>query len=445
MVMAKVRGAWSRPEMRRRVLVLADQAASALSNALVAILVARGTGVSAFGAFSLAVVASQLVLSGIRSVVGEPLLSLYSHEAPEVRRRLMVDIHGTTLFLGAVASVVLWLIAAVLGGLSGSALMALAFVLPLMLFQDAWRFAFIVDRPGAALIVDLVWLVGEVAVLPLAPARAGVAWYVVVWGLTGGLGGLVGAVLGGRLPGRPHPWQWLVHHRETSWRFFTEFVTARASSQLVLAALGAISGLAALGAANASFVYYGVLNTLHTGIYLAVVPEGARKRDQPARLRRLLALVSGALVVVAVAWMLVGLVLPDSIGRQLFGDTWDDASELMVPMGLAMILGGVSSGGLLGLRSLGDARRSLRARFQSTAWQVVCPLTGAFAGAAGGFAFGFVLARAVAAAIWWKAFGQALRDAARGVRARLAQSLDLPEVPPVVAGSGVPVGGDVVG
>lgn len=440
MVVTKVRGMVRRPENRRRALVLADQAASALSNTLLAMLVARQVGVSEFGAFSLAVVASQLVMSGIRSVVGEPLLSLYSGETPDVRRRLMVDMHGTTLFLGGLASAALWAISVAIGGVAGASLLALAFVLPLMLFQDAWRFAFIIDRPGAALAIDTVWLVGLVAALPLAPHDADVKWFVIAWGVTGGLGGALGVILGGRLPGRPHPWQWLVEHRETSWRFFTEFMTARASSQLVLTALGVIAGLAALGAAKASFVYFGLLNTLHTGLYLAVVPEGARKRDHPAALRKMLVVVSGGLVVVALVWMLAGLVMPDRLGHQLFGETWDEARDLMLPMGVAMVFGGISSGGLLGLRSLGDSRRSLRARLHSTLWLVLLPLAGALVGDAAGFAVGFAIGRVAAAFIWWDAFGAALRDAARGVRAKLVADLAIVSDARVRA----PVGGEDV-
>jgi hypothetical protein len=406
-----------RPAMRRRVVVVADQAVSALSNTLVAVLVARSATAAGFGAFSLAMVASQLVVGGVRALVGEPLLSLYSAERPSVRRRLEADLQGSTLFLGAISAVVLVVISSVIGGISGAALLSLAAVLVPILVQDAWRYVFIVDRPAAALGIDLVWLGVVMVALPLAPDHVTVTWYVIAWGLAGGLGGLVGLALGWGLPSWPHPWQWLVAHKQVGWRYFGEFVTARASSQLVLTGVGAFAGLAALGAAKASFVYYGILNTLHTGIYLAVVPEGTRRRDRPAELHRMLTVVSAGLVVVAVAWMVAGVLLPDAWGRQLFGATWDEAEDLMVPMGLAMVLGGVASGGLLGLRSLADAQRSLRARLWSTPWLVVCPLVGAAWGGAAGFAAGFALGRLPVSVIWWRAFRASLDDAARGVEA----------------------------
>lgn len=429
--------ALGRPAMRRRLVVMADQAASALSNVLVAVLVARASGPVAFGAFSLAMVASQLAVGATRSLVGEPLLSLYSAGGASERRRLAADLQGTTLLLAAVTSAVLVVVALTIGGVSGSALLALAVVLPLVLVQDTWRFLFIVDRPGWALVVDLVWLAAVAVAVPLAPDTADVGWYVVAWGATGGLGALAGVALmrawrsvpaesaeapaaseaarasaAARSPvgQRPHPWRWLVEHRATGGRFLGEFVTARASSDLVLTALGVVAGLAALGAAKASLVYYGLLNTLHAGIYLAVVPEGARRRGRPAELRRVLVVTSAGLVAVAAAWMVVGLLLPDAWGGHLFGATWGRAEEIMLPMGLAMVLGGVHSGALLGLRSLADARRSLRARLWSTPWMVAGPLAGALVAGAPGFAWGFAAARGVAAVIWWWTFRQALDE-----------------------------------
>jgi hypothetical protein len=89
-----------RPQMRRRALALADQGVSSLSNVVVAVLVARAFGGPAhFGAFSLAMVAYQIVLGSLRALVGEPLLSLYSHETSGARRKLAADLHATTLFL----------------------------------------------------------------------------------------------------------------------------------------------------------------------------------------------------------------------------------------------------------------------------------------------------------------------------------------------------------
>lgn len=95
-------------------------------------------------------------------------------------------------------------------------------------------------------------------------------------------------------------------------------------------------------------------------------------------------------------------------------------------MGLAMVLGGLNSGGLLGLRALADAKASLRARLRSTVWLVLCPLVGAVLGDAWGFAAGFAVARLAAAWIWWSAFRHSLDERAKAA----AASASDPEVEP---------------
>jgi O-antigen/teichoic acid export membrane protein len=121
-------------------------------------------------------------------------------------------------------------------------------------------------------------------------------------------------------------------------------------------------------------------------------------------------------VVVAAAgtWMAVGLLLPDRLGVAVFGKTWHNAEEVMFPMGLAVLAGSVATGAFAGLRSLGDARDSLRARLFSLPVEVVLSLVGVFVAGAVGYAYGYALASALIAAIWWAFFLAALRRHARG-------------------------------
>lgn len=389
---------------RHRVYVLGDQAASSLSNVAVTILVANGSSQGTFGAFALAMVAYQLVTGGTRAVAGEPLLSLYADQGPRARRGIVSDIHGTALFLAVGCSVVLGGVSPVLGGESGSALLVLAAVLPLVVLQDTWRYLFVIDRPAAALAIDLVWLGGLGLALPLIPAGAPVGHYVWAWGLGGAAGAAAGTLLGWGLPGWPHPWRWLVQHRDVCARYFAEFVTATGVSQAAFAGLAAISGAAALGATRAAWVVFGPLAVIHSALYMLLVPEGARQRHDRARLQRKFLLASAASMAVATVWTLVALGLPTAWGVKLFSDTWAETDSLLVPMGLVTIAGGALSGGLLGLRALGDARRSLRARLWSTPLLAGLPLAGAVLADATGFVLGWALGNAVAAGIWWTLF-----------------------------------------
>lgn len=392
------------PAARRRAVVMADQGASSLSNVVVAILVARSVGAAAFGAFGLAMVVSQIVLGIVRSLVGEPFLARHSADPSDVRRARSADLLAATLVLAAVSALLTAAASAVVGGLAGAALVALAVVLPLVVVQDVWRFVFVVDRPGAALAIDLVWLVLVCAALPMAPSGAGVDWFILAWGLAGGVAAIVGTVLV-RAPLRGlHPWRWLRDNRHDGARYLGDFLTAQASGQFAFVLLGAVGSLSTLGAVRASQVFFGPLNTIHSGVYLAVVPDGARMRNDPRRLGRLILWTSVALAALALAWMAVGVALPDSAGRQLFDRTWPGADELMIPMGLSAIAGGVMAGGFFGIRSLGAADASLRSRLLSAPGQLVLPVVGAILGDAVGFALGAAAGRVLATGIWWRAF-----------------------------------------
>jgi O-antigen/teichoic acid export membrane protein len=388
---------------------MADQGVSGLSNVVVSIFVARSLPDAGFGAFGIAAIVAMLTLGVSRALIGEPLLSRFSRVTAAARQRLVPDMLGAALVVAAAAALVVAVAGLAVGGDAGSALVVLALVLPLIVVQDTWRYAFIHDRPAAALAVDVVWLAGVFVALPLAPAGAEAPWYVAAWGLTAGVGAVCGQVLGrAAVVHVPHPFRWLRQNGDMGVRFLGEFGTGQAVGQSVLLGVGAIAGLGVLGAVRAAQTFFGPINTIHAGIFLALVPEGAQARDDPVRLRRLMIAASGLLASVAVVWTAVGLALPDSVGAQLFGASWADASELVGVMGLAMISGSVATGGLTGLRALGAARASLRARLETAPPQLVLPLGGTAVGAGEGYVVGYGLAHAASAAIYWTEFLRAL-------------------------------------
>jgi hypothetical protein len=387
---------------------MADQGVSSLTNVVVSIFVARSLPAEGFGAFGVATVVYLLALGTSRALIGEPLLSRYSHVSADRRRGLVPDMLGAALVVSAIAAGLVAGLGLTVGGSAGSALLALAAPLPVLIVQDVLRYACIIDRPGSALGIDIAWLLAICVALPFAPAGAGAAWFVSAWGLTAGAGVLVGFATERSALGVPRPGHWLADNREMGIRFFTEFLTGQAVGQLVLTGVGAIAGLRVLGGVRAAQVFYGPINTIHAGIYLALVPEGAIARREPRRLLRLMVRASVVLVFVALVWTAVGLVLPHEIGAELFGASWPDARDLMLPMGLAMVAGSVATGGFAGLRALAAARASLRAKLQTVPGQLVLPLAGAAGSGAGGYAVGFGLGHLASAVIYWAAFVRAL-------------------------------------
>lgn len=398
----------------RRSLVMVDQVVSSGSNFLVTILVARLLGPSEFGAFSVALIAFQLASGGVRAVIGEPFLSAHSADHHSIRSFQAGDLLRAAFVTSALASVVMAVAALAIRGTIAGPLLAMAAVFPFLGMQDGLRYVAVVDRPKLALASDLTWLVGVCVLLAVAPDGASAAWFVAAWGLAGvaALGVAQATIRAPVVSGSAR--RWLQEHREMAGAFLAEVASARTMSYVVILLLGPIAGLPAIGAVRAAQVYYGPLNTLFSGIYLVLVPDGAKQRDEPRKLVRFMALASVLVVTAATLWMLVGIFLPDSVGDAIFGDTWADAEELMFPMGLAVMAGSAATGAFAGLRSLGDARASLRARLCSLPTEAVISLAGAVAGAAVGYAFGYAASMAVIAAIWWGFFLAAVRRGGTG-------------------------------
>jgi hypothetical protein len=386
---------------RRRVLVLADQAASSLSNVLVAVLVARSFPDDAepFAAFSLAVMVFQFTVGSVRGLIFEPELSLHGdRDAAEVRH-VMPSYIGATVLVGGVVAIAIAVAAAFVGGMAGSALAALAVVLPLVLVQDAWRYVFIVGRPAAALAIDLVWLTSSCVAILLAPEGVSVAWYVLAWGAGGIAGAVVATALGRLRPVLSRPWAYLVEHRDLGLRFLGEFAAGQAAFYIALLSCGWILGLTAYGAVRGAFLFIGPLQMLAAAVIMTTLPEARRVRDQPDRVvhlvRNATLLVCGA----TVAWTAVGLALPDAIGEAIIGATWAEAQRVLLPLGLTMIGMSIVACALVGVRAF-DGTKGFGARMQSIPFQLACPVTGALVGDLTGFVVGLAVGYAVSAAIW---------------------------------------------
>jgi hypothetical protein len=390
---------------RRRVLVVADQAASSLSNVVVAVLVARSfpDETEQFAAFSLALMVFQFAVGGVRGLLYDPLLALYSDRPRAVRYGLVPGYLGATFTVGLPLAGLIGLVSLALGGTVGSALLALAIVMPLVLVQDAWRYMFIVDRAEMALLVDVAWLLVSCGAILLAPDGVAVGWYVLAWGAGGILGAAIATVAGRRWLGRLRAWSYVAEHRDVSFRFLGEYVTSQAGNYFSLLACGWILGLTAYGAVRAANFYFGPIFTLQAGVILSTLPEGRRLRHRPVQLRRLVYGATALVSIAAAAWTAVGMVLPASYGRALFGATWAEAQDILLPMGLAMIGMTLIAGGLVGVRSV-DATKGLRARLRSIPLQIVCPLAGAYIADVLGFAVGMALGQVLAAGVWWRTF-----------------------------------------
>lgn len=392
---------------------LGDQAVSSISNFIVGLVVARELGVAAFGVFSLAWVTYGVVLNISRGLATDPLVVRFSGAATEDWRAATSRAAGTAIVVGVAFGALSALAGLLMGGTLGSAFLALAVVTPGMLLQDAWRFAFFAAGHGhKAFLNDTVWALVSLPLLALAAIHSTVWGFIFAWG-----GAALVAAGYGLLQSRVMPHfhgvrDWLRAHRDLGSRYMVENVSNSGASQLRMYGLGAIAGLADVGAIRGAELLLGPFLALLMGVSLFAVPEAARVlRRAPEKLVRFCLVIGGAQAAAAATWGLALLLLvPDALGRLMLADVWEPATHLILPVSLSVTAAGVVAGATAGLRALGAAKRSLRVQLIASAGYLGFGLIGAALGGAVGMSWGSTTAMWLGAGLWWLQLRAALRE-----------------------------------
>ena len=360
---------------------LADQMLSSLTNFGLGILVARNVGREDFGGFSLAFASFLVVLNVSRAISTEPLLIRYSAISVEEWRRGARAAAGASLATGALGSVICLAVAALTQGPVQAAFATLAVVLPGLLLQDCWRFAFVArGTPRVTFLVDLAWaaaLVPLLLVVELGVSGVTVVLPLLAWGGSAAFAALVGALLAGIVPRPDLTRAWLHLHTDLVPRFVAEAITGAGAGQVVVLAVGGLVGLKDAGAIRAGQLLMGPMQVMFMAVTLIAVPEAVLiLRGGLDRLVRACVLIGAGMSLSVVVWTALVLLLPDSVGTALLGETWTGAREVILPLGLALAGLAASSGAGIGLRALADARGSLRARMVDASANVIAGVTG---------------------------------------------------------------------
>lgn len=392
---------------------LADQGVSSITNFAVGIVVARSLGTVEFGIFSLAWVTYTVVLNVSRGLATDPLAVRFSGVSTDSWREAVTRTAGTALLVGGIAGATSLLAGLLVGGPLGAAFVALGIVLPALLLQDSWRFAFFAAGQGhKAFANDLVWAGALVPAMLLASQHGSVTAYLLAWGLSGAVAAVLGAVQARALPRPSGAPSWLRQQRDLGPRYLVENVSVSGGSQIRMYALGAIAGLADVGTVRGAELIMGPFLTVLMGLGLVAVPEAARVlRRSPRRLPLFCLLLGGVQAAGALAWGLgILLLLPDAVGEYVLGSVWAPASALIVPATLAVMGAGLQTGAAAGLRALGAARRGMGSQLFTTSAYVTGGIVGAFAGGALGSAWGVAVAVTLGASLWWWQLRAGLRD-----------------------------------
>jgi O-antigen/teichoic acid export membrane protein len=399
---------------------IADQSASSLTNFALGVLVARDATADEFGAFSMAFVTYLLFLNVGRAIVAYPLLIRYSNVAPERWRTGAGMATATAVILGLAVAAVAIPFGMAVGGELGTAMAGMGLVMPALLLQDAWRFVFVSAGRSrdaffndAIRVVLLVPTVGALVALDLHT----VLGPVIAWGIGAAVAAVAGSLQAGVLPAWPRIRTWLTEHRDLIPRFVAESLTTVGSLQLTYVVIGAIGGLAVVGAIRGAELLLGPYNVFSLGVMLVALPEATRMlKISTGDLVRLCVIVSSALGSVAILVGSVLFFLPDQIGTALLGASWDAARSVVITLALAMAATMATSGASTGLRAMEAAGRVLRAAVVTSIGILVSATVGVSIGGVNGAVWGLVLGSTIGLVFtWWELLDEVARRRSGGV------------------------------
>ncbi|WP_036491253.1 hypothetical protein [Nocardioides sp. CF8] len=385
-----------------------SQAANSGGNLLLAVFVARQVTPTEFGAWSIGYAAYMMALAVVRSLSCTPLL-LGRHESPEALRKASSGAVGLALCLGLAMSVVVGALGWAAVDLRG-ALIPFALCMPLLLAQDVLRhFGFAGSRPSIPAALDVSWVALQCAAfvaLTLVGANSmGIA--TVVWAISALPAVLWLSIRSHFVPRRDAIASFWRETRADGVKLLADSALASAVTQALPVLVAASAGLAAAGALRGGFTLMGGINVLVAGLTPIATLAARRQQDASGDVHRFLWSWSAVLFVVSVFNGALLLALPESLGRELLGSTWETASLLILPLALHSMLRGPFTGVPIALRASDRVGAALRLRVWTTLPSVVLPWTGALVFGLHGAVWGIVLSAVVAN-------GMALRAVRRG-------------------------------
>lgn len=334
---------------------LADQAVSSLTNVALSIVVARLVTSDEFGGFSVALIAFSFAIGLLRAIVCEPQVISAVKLGPRGRARAAREATGTAVSLGLVGALICTLVAIPLTPEARWSLWGLALTLPGILVQDTMRFIFFsARRPHLATVIDVVWAVAQftgIAVL-IGLGFDGLFWFVLAWGGAAGLSGLLGLFLNRTVPRPLRTVAWWRRQHNLSSRLAMDYLILMGLVNLAYFLVGAILGLRALGALRGTQVLLGPLQLISSSITAFALPLFSRISAGGRSVLWPSALTSAGAGLIAIGWGLALLILPDSIGTMLLGETWALAKQVLPQMSVVYIAISAATGALIGLKSM---------------------------------------------------------------------------------------------
>jgi O-antigen/teichoic acid export membrane protein len=395
----------------RVVWTFADQALSSLTNAALAVVVAKSVSSTEFGAFSLALVSFAFIVGLGRSMIGDPYVVRFTDADAGTRHRATAQAAGAAVVFGAASGLVCAVAGLLLSGQARMALLALALSLPGLVLQETWRHIFFSSgRARAATINDLIWTVIQFALLAvlLLSNQDGVFLITLAWGFAALVAAVVGISQTGVRPAPLATMAWFRETRDLNVRMGLDFALNMGAVNLAIFLVTGLVGLIGAAALRGAQVLLGPLNLLFAGVSAFVLPV-LSKQAGTGRLFRLAALTSVVGGAIASTWVAVLLLIPESMGVRILGESWDSARSVMFGSGIVSAAVAFVMGPALGLKALRRADQMLRVTFMQSPLMLGLGAVGAWQWGASGAAYGFAIAQVFGLVVCWTIFIKADR------------------------------------
>ena len=235
---------------------------------------------------ALAFVTYTIALITSRAIASDPFIVRHSATSDADWKAATRGSAGIALVIGLGSAAIVALGGIVAGGAVGAAFLALAIVLPGLLVQDMWRFAFIAHgRAYLAFLVDLIWLLLLLPGLLALDAMGSdtIVWPIVVWGGAATIAAVGSQIIAGTMPSFRAAREWWRSQRDIGVRYAAEALISMGATQATVFALVTFAGLATAGSLRGAQILLGPIQVVLMGIGITAVPEGIRLMNRSGR------------------------------------------------------------------------------------------------------------------------------------------------------------------
>lgn len=325
----------------RASLTALDQILSSAGNGVILLAAAAVASATDFGWVALAFTAVAMVLGFGRGFFGLSLLS-----AGFNRPRSINSEAGRAVTIGLLTGALLGLMLGLLGHATpvATAFWLIAASLPFTLAQDILlHLAFGVARPGAAATWDAVWTLPAVVVFVMClvnPDQFGLTAVVAAW-LVGAFISCVGLTTTLRVrPLGSGLWRAFRPTLHERFGFGMNSGLAPIGNLLVLVVISAQLGVAGSGALRGANTLLSAIAVLSSTIPVFIIPGIARRGEAGHDAWPVLCRAATVLGLAAVVNGLFFVLIPQSLGRRILGDTYPMTRQILMLVALEYLVTG---------------------------------------------------------------------------------------------------------